>query len=83
MLELLYKDGYKVVAVSDYQGDIYSSQGLDILSIRQYSVGAFMVWAIAIGGKPFISISWYHPTLWLNFDSTLYSGYFSNSSRKT
>jgi len=25
------------------------------------SVGAFMVWAIAIGGKPFISISWYHP----------------------
>lgn len=59
MLELLYKDGYKVVAVSDYQGDIYSSQGLDILSIRQYSVGAFMVWAIAIGGKPFISISWY------------------------
>ena len=61
MLELLYKDGYKVVAVSDYQGDIYSSQGLDILSIRQYSVGAFMVWAIAIGGKRFISISWYHP----------------------
>ena len=61
MLELLYKDGYKVVAVSDYQGDIYSSQGLDILIIRQYSVGAFMVWAIAIGGKPFISISWYHP----------------------
>ena len=61
MLELLYKDGYKVVAVSDYQGDIYSSQGLDILSIRQYSVGAFMVWAIAIAGKRFISISWYHP----------------------
>ena len=25
------------------------------------SVSAFMVWAIAIGGKPFISISWYEP----------------------
>ena len=25
------------------------------------SVGAFIVWAIAIGGKPFISISWYQP----------------------
>ncbi|MCL2932429.1 MAG: hypothetical protein MGG11_09200 [Trichodesmium sp. MAG_R03] len=25
------------------------------------SVGAFMIWAIAIGGKPFISISWYQP----------------------
>jgi Glutamate dehydrogenase/leucine dehydrogenase len=83
LLELLYKDGYKVVAVSDYQGDIYSSQGLDILSIRQYSVGAFMVWAIAIGGKPFISISWYHPIYGSIFDSTLYSGYSSYSSRKT
>lgn len=25
------------------------------------SVGAFMVWAIAIGGEPFKSVSWYHP----------------------
>ncbi|GGA12114.1 hypothetical protein [Okeania sp. KiyG1] len=25
------------------------------------SVGAFIVWAIAIGGRPFISISWYEP----------------------
>ncbi len=25
------------------------------------SVGAFMVWAIAIGGEPFQSIGWYHP----------------------
>lgn len=25
------------------------------------SVGAFIVWAIAIGGEPFTSLSWYHP----------------------
>lgn len=25
------------------------------------SVGAFIVWAIAIGGQPFISIDWYEP----------------------
>jgi hypothetical protein len=25
------------------------------------SVGAFIVWGIAIGGEPFLSISWYHP----------------------
>ncbi len=25
------------------------------------SVGAFIVWAIAIGGEPFLSIRWYHP----------------------
>ena len=36
MAELLCKAGYKVVAVSDSQGGIYSSQGLDIPSIRQY-----------------------------------------------
>lgn len=34
--ELLAKSGYKVVAVSDSQGGIYASQGLDIPSIRQY-----------------------------------------------
>lgn len=33
--ELLYKVGYKVVAVSDSQGGIYSPDGLDIPSIRQ------------------------------------------------
>ncbi|MCL2924829.1 MAG: Glu/Leu/Phe/Val dehydrogenase [Trichodesmium sp. MAG_R04] len=36
LAELLCKAGYKVVAVSDSQGGIYSSQGLDIPSIRQY-----------------------------------------------
>lgn len=34
--ELLFKAGYKVVAVSDSQGGIYAAQGLDIPSIRQY-----------------------------------------------
>ncbi|BAQ62408.1 NADP-specific glutamate dehydrogenase [Geminocystis sp. NIES-3708] len=34
--QLLNKAGYKVVAVSDSQGGIYASQGLDIPSIRQY-----------------------------------------------
>lgn len=34
--ELLFKAGYKVVAVSDSQGGIYSKKGLDIPSIRQY-----------------------------------------------
>ncbi|OZH51289.1 glutamate dehydrogenase [Hydrocoleum sp. CS-953] len=36
LAELLCQAGYKVVAVSDSQGGIYSSQGLDIPSIRQY-----------------------------------------------
>lgn len=34
--ELLFKAGYKVVAVSDSQGGIYCKQGLDIPSLRQY-----------------------------------------------
>ena len=34
--DLLAKFGYKVVAVSDSQGGIYSAHGLDIPSIRQY-----------------------------------------------
>ncbi len=33
---LLAKSGYKVVAVSDSQGGIYSPHGLDIASIREY-----------------------------------------------
>ena len=36
LAELLCQGGYKVVAVSDSQGGIYSSKGLDIPSIRQY-----------------------------------------------
>ena len=34
--DLLAQAGYKVVAVSDSQGGIYSADGLDIPSIRQY-----------------------------------------------
>lgn len=36
LAELLCQAGYQVVAVSDSQGGIYSPQGLDIPSIRQY-----------------------------------------------
>ena len=34
--ELLFRAGYKVVAVSDSQGGVYAERGLDIPSIRQY-----------------------------------------------
>jgi glutamate dehydrogenase (NADP+) len=34
--ELLFQAGYRVVAVSDSQGGIYSKNGLDIPSIRQF-----------------------------------------------
>lgn len=34
--ELLFKAGYRVVAVSDSQGAIYSKQGLHIPSVRQF-----------------------------------------------
>ena len=36
LAELLFKAGYKVVAVSDSQGGIYTPKGLDIPSIREY-----------------------------------------------
>jgi glutamate dehydrogenase (NADP+) len=36
LAELLWKRGYKVVAVSDSQGGIYAKTGLDIPSIRQF-----------------------------------------------
>lgn len=36
LAELLFKAGYKVVAVSDSKGGIYAEQGLDIPSIRQF-----------------------------------------------
>lgn len=34
LAELMFKAGYKVVAVSDSQGGVYAAQGLDIPSIR-------------------------------------------------
>jgi glutamate dehydrogenase (NADP+) len=36
LAELLWKRGYKVVAISDSQGGIYAKTGLDIPSIRQF-----------------------------------------------
>jgi glutamate dehydrogenase (NADP+) len=36
LAELLWKRGYKVVAISDSQGGIYAKIGLDIPSIRQF-----------------------------------------------
>ena len=36
MAELLFKAGYRVVAVSDSKGAIYSEKGLDVPSVRQY-----------------------------------------------
>jgi len=36
LAELLFRAGYKVVAVSDSQGGIYSKNGLDIPSLRQF-----------------------------------------------
>ncbi|HEY9767890.1 MAG TPA: Glu/Leu/Phe/Val dehydrogenase [Coleofasciculaceae cyanobacterium] len=36
LAELLAEAGYKIVAVSDSKGGIYSSQGLDIASIKQH-----------------------------------------------
>ncbi|MCL6434493.1 MAG: Glu/Leu/Phe/Val dehydrogenase [Leptolyngbyaceae cyanobacterium HOT.MB2.61] len=36
LAELLYKAGYKVVAVSDSQGGIYSKGGLDIPNVRRF-----------------------------------------------
>jgi glutamate dehydrogenase (NADP+) len=36
LADLLFKGGYKVVAVSDSQGGIYAKDGLDIPNIRQF-----------------------------------------------
>jgi glutamate dehydrogenase (NADP+) len=36
LADLLFKAGYKVVAVSDSQGGIYAKKGLDIPSVRQF-----------------------------------------------
>jgi glutamate dehydrogenase (NADP+) len=46
LAELLYKAGYKVVAVSDSQGGIYAQQGLDVPSIRQYKASGNKVKAV-------------------------------------
>lgn len=46
LADLMSKVGYKVVAVSDSQGGIYASTGLDIPSIRQYKKDGYPMKAV-------------------------------------
>ncbi len=46
LAELLFKAGYKVVAVSDSKGGIYASQGLDIPSIKQHKNNSRQIKAV-------------------------------------
>jgi glutamate dehydrogenase (NADP+) len=46
LAELLFKAGYKVVAVSDSQGGIYAAGGLDIPNIRQFKEASRRVQAM-------------------------------------
>lgn len=48
--ELLFRAGYKVVAVSDSQGAVYSEQGLDIPSVRQVKEATREVQAVYCKG---------------------------------
>lgn len=49
--ELLFKAGYRVVAVSDSQGAIYSKTGLDISSIRQFKDSTRGIKAVYCNGS--------------------------------
>jgi glutamate dehydrogenase (NADP+) len=49
--ELLFQAGYKVVAVSDSQGGIYTPQGLDIPSIREYKQSSRSIKAVYCQGS--------------------------------
>ncbi|GAP97506.1 Glu/Leu/Phe/Val family dehydrogenase [Leptolyngbya sp. NIES-2104] len=49
--ELLYRAGYKVVAVSDSKGAIYSEAGLDIPSIRQHKNSTREIQAVYCEGS--------------------------------
>lgn len=49
--ELLYRAGYKVVAVSDSKGAIYSKAGLDIPSIRQHKNSTREIQAVYCEGS--------------------------------
>ncbi|NER30394.1 MAG: Glu/Leu/Phe/Val dehydrogenase [Symploca sp. SIO1C4] len=51
LAQLLSQAGYKVVAVSDSQGAIYSKKGLDIPSIRQYKTAAKGIKAVYCKGS--------------------------------
>ncbi len=48
--ELLFRAGYRVVAVSDSQGGIYSKKGLDIPSIRQIKDSTRSIQAVYCDG---------------------------------
>lgn len=54
--ELLFRAGYKVVAVSDSQGAIYSPQGLDIPSIRLFKESTREIKAVYCKGTVCSSI---------------------------
>lgn len=49
--ELLYRAGYKIVAVSDSKGAIYSKAGLDIPSIRQHKNSTREIQAVYCEGS--------------------------------
>jgi glutamate dehydrogenase (NADP+) len=49
--ELLFKAGYKIVALSDSQGGIYAKAGLDIPSIRQYKLSSRGIKAVYCEGS--------------------------------
>ncbi len=46
LAELLFKAGYKIVAVSDSQGGIYAPQGLDIPSVREHKTSSRQIKAV-------------------------------------
>lgn len=54
--ELLFSAGYKVVAVSDSQGAVYSPRGLDIPSIRQFKESTRGIKAVYCQGSVCSSI---------------------------
>lgn len=49
--ELLYKDGYKIVAISDSKGGIYRSQGFDVPSIIHIKNNSRQVQAMYCNGS--------------------------------
>ena len=46
LAELLFKAGYRIVAVSDSQGGIYAPQGLDIPSVREHKTSSRQIKAV-------------------------------------
>lgn len=50
LAELLFNAGYKIVAVSDSQGGVYASKGLDIPSVRRFKESSRNIRAIYCEG---------------------------------